>query len=155
MKLHPFEQLARDVARDRRPKPVHRWLLMLLALLLFVPSYPAHAGDNLLGTITSAGADTTNQTTAVPFCPGLTAKLTVVCDASSFISTDTSTAVSSTNGVPLAASEKWQTSVTGMCQTGSPPGCTFVLNGKNCPVIRVISAAGSSNCKVFFRNGTE
>jgi hypothetical protein len=162
MKLHPFEQLERDVARDRRPKRAPMWPLVLAAFAMFSqPLQKAHAGDNFLGTITSTSpTEATNATTAVPFAIGLSQKLTVQCDAITFIATDTGTAVTALNGVKLQADQPWQTSVTGMCMWGSCTGSTVTAPnaaGKQTTsaVIRIIPAAGTSNCRVFFRNGTE
>jgi len=158
MKLHPFEELARAVERDRRPpRRITSWPLAVLGLLLiFQPALKAHAGDNFLGTITSTSpTEQTNANTATPFAIGLSAKLTISCDAAAWIATDTGTTVTSANGLPLSSTEKWQTSVTGMCQTGSSGSCTATISGKTSALVRVLSQSGTANCKVFFRNGTE
>ena len=107
----------------------------------------ANAGETLLGTLTSTGADITNSTTAVPFYVPPTAQLTVQCDGSAYFITDDATAVTSARGVKLSADTIFPTS------TGSQVRVT--ISGQSSAVLRVISASGTVNCKVWQRRGNE
>ena len=107
----------------------------------------AWAGDRYLGTITSTGSSVNAGSTSSPFSIPTGAKLTVQCDATTYLNTDTKTAVTSSNGVKLSADQAWQTST----------GYQTVTNDGGVPssIVNVISSSGTVNCKVFQRLGTE
>lgn len=107
----------------------------------------ALAGERLLGTITSAGADTTNGTTASPFIVPTSALLTIQCDATAYVITDDATAVSSTRGVKITADLAFPTSVSS--------SITITVTSQKSAVVRVISASGTVNCRVYERRGNE
>ena len=119
--------------------------LILVAVVLL--SLPAIAGERLLGTLTSTGSDVTNATTAVPFFVPPDAKLTVQCDATAYFITDDETAVTSARGLKLGADVLFPTS------TGTLVRVT--ISTQSSAVLRVISASGTVNCKVWERRGNE
>lgn len=124
-----------------------RYLFALVALL----SLPAFAGERLLGTIVSAGgADTTNSTTASPFYIPSDTKLTIWCNATGFVITDTTTAASATNAMPVSALEKFPTS------TGTQVKFSTALgNAAAGGAIARIFGAAAITCYVFERRGNE
>lgn len=110
---------------------------------------PAVAGERLLGTIVSAsGADTTNDSTATPFYVPRDAKITVWCNASGYVITDTTTAASATTALPVSASEKFPTSTGTMVTVKS----ATAANGG--AVVRIFGSAAIT-CYVFERRGNE
>jgi len=119
----------------------------LMATLVL--ALPAWAGERYLGTITSTGADTTNATTATPFFVPRGAKLTLQCDATAYVLTDSSTPVSASNGIKVSGDELFPTS------TGTQVVDTSSTAAAGGAVVRVVSASGTVNCKVFERRGTE
>jgi len=120
---------------------------ILTAVLICAVSLPAFAGETLLGTLTSTGADVTNATTGVPFYVPPDAKLTVQCDAAAYFISDDATAITSARGVKLAADVIFPTS------TGALVRVT--VSGQSSAVLRLISVSGTANCKVFQRRGNE
>lgn len=122
--------------------------VLLLSVLV---ALPALAGEVFKGIIVSgAGADTTNATTAAPFCINKTAKLTIACTASAFIcignSTCTASLAGANPGVPVIASEKFPTSANSLN--------TVVISSQVCGVVRIVGTA-AVNCVVWERTGTE
>ncbi len=115
------------------------------ALLAVLLALPAVAGERYLGTIVAAGADTTNGTTAAPFVIPRKALITIQCDATAHISTDTTTAVTTATGVKLSTDVAWPTSVDGT-------GAFITVSSQQSAIVRVI---GTANCKVFERRGNE
>lgn len=137
-----------------------RTALLAVALL----ALPAMAGERLLGTITSsAGADTTNVSTAVPFKIPFAIPITIQCNATAYVVTDTATAASSTTAIRIAADFIFPTS-TG--SSGNSPAVSAlaadggilstdggVLPAKSA-VVRVAGPAAVA-CQVWSRAGTE
>ena len=124
---------------------------MRLALALAVlVSFPALAGERLIGTIVSAGgADTTNSSTSTPFFVPPMAKLTIWCNAAGYIITDTLTAASATTALPVVANEKFPTSV------GTSIRHTSTGNAAQGGAVVRIFGAAAITCFVFERVGTE
>jgi hypothetical protein len=122
-----------------------------IAAVVFVclSPFPAWAGERYLGTITSTGADTTNATTANPFNIPRGRKITIQCDAVAYVITDTTTVVSAATGIKLDVDEKFPTS------TGTMVIDTSGTAAAGGAIVRVISASGTVNCKVFERTGSE
>lgn len=122
------------------------------ALVAALFASTAFAGERFIGKITTAGADTTNATTAAPFAVPFSTKLTIWCDAAAYIAVGTTTAASATSGaVPVSALEKFPTS------TGSQGGAgsvQVVVSGKTSAVVRVF-AVSAVNCYVSTRLGSE
>jgi hypothetical protein len=111
--------------------------IVLLSFLIF--ACPAFAGETLLGTVTSTGATKYNGDTAVTFTIPARTKLTIQCDAASYVKVGSGAiTVASTDGLKLAADAIFPTS-TGSGQTS----------------VAVISASGTANCKVWSRLGDE
>lgn len=108
----------------------------------------AHAADVYLGTIVSAGTDITNSTTGAPFVVGTPNKLSVQCDAIAYVLVDTATAVTASNGAKVQADQLFQTST-------SATTAVVTIGGQVSAIVRVISAVGTANCKVFRRYGNE
>lgn len=110
------------------------------------------AGEQLLGTITSGGTSVTNATTAVSFNIPPMSKLTVQCDAASYIATDATT-VTTASGLKLATDVALPTSVGNASPIILPAdgGTTARTSAR----IAVISSSGTANCKVFERSGRE
>ena len=125
-----------------------RNLLLAVAVCL---SSTALAGEKYLGTITSTGSDTTNVTTSTAFYIPPDAKITIQCSATAYVITDSSSAVTSSNGVKLSADTIFPTS------TGSQVRDAPVTDGGTTKgaIVRVISASGTVNCLVFERRGSE
>lgn len=126
--------------------------LALLAVLSFAGG--ADAGERYLGSIvSSAGADTTNATTAAPFLVPAQAKITLWCSATAYVLTDTTTAVTTGSGaqpgVPLTASEKFPTS------TAAKPRVTDAFSPANGGAIVRIMGPAAVTCHVYARSGTE
>lgn len=122
---------------------------MRILALLCVVSLTAHAGERLLGAIVSvAGADTTNDTTASPFYVPSDAKITVWCNAASYVITDTRTAASATTAMPVVASEKFPTS------TGSQIRSVAANAAAGGAIVRIFGSAATT-CYVFERRGNE
>ena len=124
---------------------------MTRVLLLCLLSSVAWGGEGYKGIIVSgAGADTTNASTAAPFCVAPTAKLTVVCTAAAFIcignTTCTASLAGANPGLPVSANEKFPTSSNSLQTT--------VISSNKCGVVRIVGTA-AVNCVVYERNGTE
>lgn len=116
----------------------------------------AHAGEVLIGTITSTGTAVANQAvyadagpvaaTAVPFSIPRDAKLSVQCDAAAYLFLSNGSqlvAATSTNSIKVPADALFLTS--------SPPGGT----GETVMYLSMISVSGTANCRVFTRRGNE
>lgn len=120
--------------------------LSLLAVLFGALS--ASAGERYLGTISSAGADTTNATTAAPFVVPTNALLTIQCKAAAaYVITDDTVAVTAVRGVLVALGVAFPTST-------SSQNVVFV-SGARSAIVRVISVSGTAACDVFERRGNE
>lgn len=114
-------------------------------------SLPAFAGESYLGAIVSAaGADTSNDSTATPFFIPSDAKLTIFCNSSASVITDSRTAANTTgtNGLPLTANEKFPTSTGTMVKVNS----ATAANGG--AIVRIAGAAAVT-CYVYQRRGNE
>lgn len=126
-------------------------LLIPAAILAVLCSTPAVAEERLIGKIVSAaGADTTNGTTATPFRVPLGSKITMWCDAAAYIHIGSTSAATATgNGLPVAASEKFPSSVF----SGGP---TIKISGQVEPsgIVRIFGT-GAVTCYVYTRFGTE
>ena len=125
----------------------------VLALVLFLSS-PALAGEKYLGKIVSAaGADTSNASTATPFYIAPGSKVTLWCNASAYVLTDTAVAVTdgtgANPGLPLSSSEKFPTSVG--VQVRQPPIGAASDNGA---IIRIMGGAAVT-CFIYDRKGDE
>lgn len=124
--------------------------LVLAALLSPLSSM---AGEKLLGAIvSSAGADTTNASTATPFFVQPRSKITLWCNAAASVITDSNTAVTvgaGNPGLPVVANEKFPTSVGSLTRVLSSG--TAADNGA---VVRVVGA-GAVTCYVYARTGDE
>lgn len=106
--------------------------LFLVALLMAAPAW---AVDVYLGTVTSAGASTTNSTTASPFTIAAGARISVQCDAATYLAEGTSNSpptVTSSNGLRVEANALFDVAMT---------STTVVLG--------ILPVSGTSNCKVF------
>lgn len=122
-----------------------------LTALLCLLSLPAFAGETYLGAIVSAaGADTSNDSTATPFLIPSDAKLTVVCNASAYVITDSRSAATTngTNGLPLSSGEKFPTS------TGTLVKVVSATAANGGAIVR-IAGAGAVTCWVYQRRGNE
>ena len=138
-----------------------------LVCLLCLLSLPALAGEKYLGRIiSSAGADTTNESTATPFYISKGSKLTVVCNAAAYICVDTSSSCSSTgwvdggssaSGLPVTAGEKFPTSV-GQAGISTFPSGSGTGGGGGISsggaLVRIYGTAAVT-CDVFSRDGSE
>lgn len=125
----------------------------ILALTLLL-SLPATAGERYIGKIVSAaGADTSNASTATPFYIPPGARVTLWCNASAYVLTDTTVAVTdgtgANPGMPLTSSEKFPTSVG--VQVRQPPIGAASDNGA---IIRIMGGAAVT-CFVYDRKGDE
>lgn len=109
-------------------------------------AFSADAGERYLGTLTSTGTAVTNATTATPFVITPVSKLTIQCDAASYIATDATT-VTSSNGLKLNADVALPTSTGGQ----NPTTISSVPTAR----VAMISSSGTTNCKVFDRSGKE
>lgn len=120
-----------------------------LGVAVALCAFPALAGEKYLGAIVSAaGADTTNASTASPFLVPSAAKITIWCNASAYIITDTKTAATSTTALPVTANEKFPTS------TGSLVKDTSGTAANGGALVRIVGSAAVT-CYVFERLGTE
>lgn len=124
-----------------------------IALIVLLSSLSSMAGERLLGAIvSSAGADTSNASTATPFLVAPKSKITIWCNAAASVLTDSNTAVTvgaGNPGLPVVASEKFPTSVgslTRVMGTG-----TAADNGA---VVRIVGASAVT-CYVYSRAGDE
>ena len=124
-------------------------LLLVSAVAgVFFVATRAEAQEVFIGAVVSvAGADTTNETTAVPFKIPLSIKLTVWCNASGYVITNTRTAASATNSLPVSASTLFPTysgSVVAQLATAAQGGA----------LVRVFGTAAVT-CYWFGRTGKE
>ena len=120
-----------------------------LSVALALCALPAFAGERYLGAIVSgAGADTTNDSTATPFFIPSDAKITIWCNAAAYLITDTKTAVTSTTGLPVTASEKFPTS------TGTQVKVVSATAANGGAIVRIVGSSAVT-CYVFERNGRE
>ena len=130
-----------------------RHLRIVLALALACIAVAAVAGEKPIGKIVSAsGADTSNDSTATPFFIAPGAKLTIWCNASAWILTDSNTAadMGTTNwGQPVSANEKFPTSVGTQVKV---IGSATAANGG--AVVRIVGPAAVT-CFVSDRKGDE
>lgn len=113
---------------------------VLVACLL---ALPASAGERYLGKIT-ATTTKNNTDTAVPFSIPASAKLSVQCDATAYVTVcpAVGTCVATTdNGIKVSADQLFTTST-----PSNQGGTGFVA---------VLSASGTANCRVFERAGNE
>lgn len=137
-----------------------RRLHLLMAAIAAAVAAPVHAGERYLGSIvSSAGADTTNATTATPFYVGPGSKITLWCSATAYVLTDTTTAVTtgagSNPGQPLTASEKFPTSVgTQIRFTSTLLSDAGVSPANGGAIVRIMGPAAVT-CHVYARSGTE
>lgn len=109
-------------------------LLFVIATLL---SLNAFAGDRYLGTIAASTTSKNQSTTAVPFTIPPLALLSIQCDADAFVAVNSSTAVATTS-VKIIADQLFQTSLGAADQN-----------------VSIILASGTTNCRIFERNGKE
>ena len=131
-----------------------------LAIIGALCAATAWAGEVFLGVIiATSGADTTNATTATPFCIAGDSKLSIWCDAAAYISTDTTQQTGSfldggtnaTVGVPVQASTLFPTSVGSLVKHVSDGG-----TASGCAILRVGAAPGTTaRCYVYSRRGSE
>lgn len=122
-----------------------------LALLVALCAAPAIAGERYLGRIISAaGADTSNDSTATPFLIPSDAKITIFCNASAYVITDSRSAAATdgTNGLPLAANEKFPTS------TGTQVRVVSATAANGGAIVRIAGTAAVT-CWVYERRGNE
>ena len=137
---------------------MRKLLPLLAALTVLVPaaassgevptnSVNGSAGVNAI--VSAGGADTSNESTGTPFFIPLGAQLTVWCNAAAYIITDSRVAATATgNGLPVAAFEKFPTSV-GKTITSRTSGAA-----KGGAIVRIFGT-GAVTCYVFIRSGTE
>jgi hypothetical protein len=135
-----------------------------LIALLAVLALPALAGERILGEIVSgAGADTTNQSTAVPFAIPPNTKVTVVCNGSANVCVSSATACTNlagaNPGVPVTANEKFPTSTnsgnsTTTAKRANQGATNVVIGGQVSSLIRIVGAAAVT-CTVWSRKGDE
>lgn len=120
-----------------------------LVVMAVLCASAAFAGERYLGAIVSAtGADTTNDSTATPFYVPSDAKITVWCNASAIVVTDSRSAVTATTGLPVSANEKFPTS------TGTQVRVVSATAANGGAVVRIFGTAAVS-CYVFDRRGNE
>lgn len=117
--------------------------------LILLVATSAFAGEKLLGTLVATTV-VNNQTTATPFYVPTSAKITIQCDAAAYVLTDSSTALTSTNGLKLSADAIFPTStgiyrMPALSDAGTAGGAS----------IQALSVSGTANCRVFERSGTE
>ena len=140
-----------------------RILVRAVALCVVLASLLALAGETLIGTLTSTGSAVANigllsdggtvqadagviAITAVPFVLPRDAKISIQCDAASYIymsDQNIPLSATSTNAIKLAADAFFLTS--------TPPG----NNGQSAMFMSMISSTGTSNCRVYTRRGNE
>lgn len=111
--------------------------LFLVALLL---SLSALGNDTYLGTITGS-ASTTNLTTATPFRLGAGWKISVQCDADTYLAEGTAAApptVTANNGLKVTAGSLFDIDLT---DDSNASATNFALG--------LFPVSGTSNCKVF------
>lgn len=118
---------------------MRRGVTLSLVVAVALGASPAFADDAYVGTITSTGTSVTNGTTSSTFATsGLEkrAKVSVQCDAAAYVRTvaTSATAVTSSNGVKLAADQLYDIDLS-----------TDRL------FIAVISVSGTANCRVYYR----
>jgi len=133
---------------------------LVLAALVVLVSPPAMAGEVYLGKIVStAGADTTNATTATPFYLSPVSKISMFCNASAYVITDTTTAVTDSTGanpgLPLAAWEKFPSSLGTMVRITSTLLSDGGVNPANGGAVLRIGGAGAVTCHIYSRRGDE
>lgn len=122
-----------------------------LALFAALCAAPAIAGERYLGRIISAaGADTSNDSTATPFLIPSDAKITIFCNASAYVITDSRSAAATdgTNGLPLTANEKFPTS------TGTQVRVVSATAANGGAIVRIAGTAAVT-CWVYERRGNE
>lgn len=114
---------------------------LLLATLLLAA--PALAAERYLGTLAVSSSSVTNGTTAQAFTIHASAKLSIQCDAASYVTvcSGSSCTAAATTSVKVAADQLFMTST-----PGSAAGTAFVAG---------IAATGTTNCRVFERTGNE
>lgn len=122
-----------------------------ISFVLAVLALPVFAGETYLGAIVSAaGADTSNDSTATPFYVPSDAKLTLFCNASAYVITDSRSAATTagTNGLPVISGEKFPTSTGTMVKVNS----ATAANGG--AIVRIAGSAAVT-CWVYQRRGNE
>lgn len=119
------------------------------AIFALCLSVQAIAGERYLGVMDVTTSDKTNATVTTPFFIPPGAKITIQCDATAYVITDTTTAVTTSTGVKLSADMLFPTSV----------GLSNKISSGNAAnggaTLRAITATGTANCKVYERSGTE
>lgn len=122
----------------------------LAYLVVLFPLLALGGESALLGTLVSTGTAVTNATTATPFVipPGV--KISIQCDATAYVLTDSTTVAASgtTRGVKLAADQLLATSV------GVSKNIVVISSDKSAQVA-MISSSGTANCFVYSRAGNE
>ena len=121
---------------------------MKTTLLLCLLSVQAFAGERFLGLIVATAGPTTkdNSNTAAPFVIPPMAKITIQCDATSYVATDVANGATSANGVKVGVDVAFPTSVS---------SSKTAISSVPTALVSVIGAAGAANCKVFERTGRE
>ena len=120
---------------------------LLFSLLLLAA--PAFAGEKYLGTIVATTVKSNDSTAASFYVPN-SAKLSIQCDASAYVLTDSSATLTTANGVKVSADTIFPTST----------GPNYRLNGADAGAnggasVQALAVSGTANCKVFERTGTE
>lgn len=120
---------------------MRRTLSLTVYLVALLLSAPALAVDTYLGTIASSGSSTTNLTTATVFHLKAKWKVSVQCDAATYVLEgpgETALTVTSSNGLRIEANALFDVDLTDTRNGNSPE-----------QVIGILPVTGSANCKVF------
>lgn len=118
-----------------------RRLSRFAVLLVCLFAVPAFAVDTYVGTIASSGSSTTNLSTATPFRLGGRWKVSVQCDADTYLAEGPASSpptVTSSNGLKVTAGALFDIDLTDQANSGAQ----FFAIG-------ILPVSGSSNCKVF------
>lgn len=133
---------------------IHRVAVIAVIAIVSLSPTASDAGESkFLGTLTSTGTSVTNLTTAVPFAVPPGAFLTIYCDASGRLLTDSTSVAATgvTKGLPVSALTYFPTSV------GSSNTTTVTISSVvfRTALLAWISTTGTTNCDVWQRAGTE
>lgn len=114
-----------------------------LLLALSLVASPALAAERYLGTVALSTTSATNATTAVPFTIPASAKISLQCDAATFVTVCGSSAcvAATTTSVKVTADQLFQTST-----PGNASGAAYLAG---------IVSTGTTSCRVFERAGNE
>jgi len=118
-----------------------------LCVVCSIVARNAWAGERYLGVIAVTTSSLNNTTTGgTPFVINPGSRITVQCDAVTFIQPDSASTLTTT-GIKLAADQIFYTSA-GTLVNGT-------LSGQRTALLAAIVTAGTANCRVWERRGNE